>query len=197
MPKNYVLTTSVAVFLLASPAAAEIFINVGNHELLPDTPGQVMRISVTRDSDDTVEGLNFLLQIGDGGAALGGEDGSAPSIMDVDVTTETIFDGNNNGDSIVENTIQYWEIKTTTVAGVVDADGTLANITVDTTGFFSGGFDLKLAQILDRFDTDFAGVSATITNGQVTIIPEPIAAVFLSVGGFALFSRRRRCHMRE
>ena len=181
---------SVMVGLVLSCMATTrgaITIEVGDHELQPNMSSQTIQIPVT--GSDSVQGLNLLVQLGDGGAALGGVDGSAPAITEVETTSGTIFAGNNTGNNVISSSNQFWEVSTTTSSGSVTASGILAVLQIDTTGFSAGQFDLKLADV-SGFDTDFAPVVADITNGTVTVIPEPAAPAILAVGWLLLRNRK-------
>ena len=86
---------------------------------------------------------------------------------------------------------------TTTQSGSVAADGVLAWVTFDTTGLMAsdGPFTLSMNDTLNGA-TDFAGIPATITDGQLSIVavPEPNACtLFLfAFGGLAVRRRGRR-----
>ena len=171
--KRRLLTFLLAWGLSASSALAGPMINIGIHSLAPNMQNQVIAIPVT--GGNAVQGLNLLVQIGDGGLALGGTYSSAPRIQDISITAGTIFASNNTGRIFDEPaTDQFWAIHTTTSSGTVSATGTLALLTVDTSGFTQGSFPLLLADIAGdaNSDTDFAGVPATIINGSINV-PEP------------------------
>jgi len=70
-----------------------IVIDVGEHVLLPNRPGQVIEVLVS--GGDAVQAVHFYAQIGGGGPELGGV--PAPAIESVDILTGTIFEGNNIG----------------------------------------------------------------------------------------------------
>jgi hypothetical protein len=82
---------------------------------------------------------------------------------------------------------QYWISQISTNTGTVAANGLIATLTVDTSGFNigSGPFSLKLSGTPDG-DSDFAPIPVTITNGQLRIIPEPstwgMAACLILIG---------------
>ena len=80
------------------------------------------------------------------------------------------------------------------------AQGRLATLMIDTTGFFGGTWNLSLSDVLPGlgpYDTNFAPTSATISNGSITVVPEPGTLAVLSTAGVALligltWRRRRR-----
>jgi len=91
---------------------------------------------------------------------------------------------NNTGQNSVEERPQAWEQRTTTFAGTAIADGLLARITFDTTGFNTIGqqWDLVLANGF-LGDTDFTLVGADVTNGTVSIVvPEPSSLALAGLG---------------
>ena len=87
----------------------------GQHILLPNTPNQIIPIFVA--GGFSVQGLNFHVQIADGGPEAGGSiDG--PGIQAVDLAgnpiAPTIFTGNNGGQvgMVSLPQVQAWEIST-------------------------------------------------------------------------------------
>jgi hypothetical protein len=105
--------------------------------------------------------------------------------------TGTIFEGNSTGQSDLLSLPQVWVQSTTTAAGTVTAEGLLATLTIDTTGFLDGSFDLSLGDTRDGA-TDFAGLPVDITDGSIRIVPEPttLALLLLGCAGVALGGRR-------
>jgi hypothetical protein len=181
----------IVLLIIASGAGATPVIDVGTHALPGDTPDQQIALLVS--GGDLVAGLNLLLQIGDGGSALGGVDGSAPRIQDISITVGTLFADNNTGRVFDDPaTNQLWEIHTTTSSGTVSASGIVALLTLDTTGFMSGTYPLLLSNIGGdpNADTDFAGIPITILNGSITV-PEP-ACMLVPLGLYLLRPRHRR-----
>ena len=192
----------LAVVLFASVAWAELLIDVGNHPLLPGTAGQTITIDIT--GGDAVGGGTIFLQVADGGpeaipylppGTIVGIDG--PDITAVDILTGTIFDGNNLGDFGGTVVPQAWQSLTYTQAGTaVDGDGLLATVTLDTTGFTSGSWDLSMGSLLGQ--TEFGGVPLRITPGTIfiptdgEIIPEPASCVLLLLGTATLLLWHRR-----
>ncbi len=187
----------LVVWAAASPAMAAVVVDVGDQSLLPNTPGQVFEIFV--DGGDPVAGVQFNLQVADGGPELAGLGGSidGPEITNVDIFTRTIFATNNVGEqgggSIAP---QLWESWTSTTSGTVPAQGLLATVTIDTTGFFAGTWDLWIAPTLQGDSTLLdSGVEVVIENGSITVIPEPSAVAvwsLLGVAGLFLVARRRK-----
>src|SRR5262249_39642151 len=130
-----------------------------------------------------VQGLNFNVQVADGFPNGGGTiDG--PNITGVDLIgtalEPTIFFGNNTGSNASRSDQQVWAVSTTTSAGTVNASGLLAIVTISTVGWSPNSpsdpwtFALQNTQ---ENASDFAGVPATITDGNITIVPEPPSAL--------------------
>jgi hypothetical protein len=176
------------VLLLLGGAAHGATILVGEHNLLPDTPGQTIQIFVT--GGNAVQGLNFNGQVADGGPEVGGSiDG--PNITSADILTGTIFGSNNTGQQDPGSFPQLAIRTTSTSSGTVTADGLLATLSIDTTGFLKGSWPLKLGDTLNG-PTDFAGIPITITDGSIAV-PEPAGAALLLIAGAGVTTRRRRC----
>lgn len=171
--------------------------NAGDILLYPDQAGQEVSFSVTGGAAVEVKGLNFYIQVADGGPeaaavipGLVGKDG--PSIQSIDLLTGTIFVDNNDG--------QYdppdpWPQQTEALIATIPpgwseddpylpdpnppvyAEGLIATVAFDTTGFTADSqyhpWDLMLTDVLDMVDTSFAGlpdtVSTNITNGTISI----------------------------
>ncbi len=162
--------------LVAQDTAATPLIAVGQHGLLPNTPGQTIGIFVS--GGRLVEGVNFNIQVADGGPELGGsQDG--PAITGVDLINGTIFDNNNTGenDLLAMLGLEYPQAAahtTTTLSGSVAASGLLATVTIDTTGFATGTWSLRMANTFNG-PTDFAGIAASITDGSISVGNAPSA----------------------
>jgi hypothetical protein len=149
---------------------------VGNHTLLPNTANQAIELFVT--GGQMVPGLELYVQVGDGGPertqagiATAGTDG--PSISAVDIKTGTIFAG-SSALQINMPSIPQWTDTQIALDSDVAANGKFATIYLDTTGFTSGTYDLKLSGTLvgssvGTLDTRFSLVAAQITNGTITI----------------------------
>lgn len=177
---------------------SQIFIDVGSHDLQPNTPGQIIEISVSGGTG--VQGMNFNVQIADGGTVDG------PDITAVDIlgtgANPTIFFGNANTPTTVRNDPQIRSLFTTTVSDRVNTSGLLAIITLDTTGWFGGSWALALGNTQEGSTTFPDGLAPggeyvpTITEGSITVVPEPVstsvAGVLLLAGGLIWRTRRTR-----
>ena len=196
----------VAVWMLmvTGPAWAGVLnatITVGDHLLQPNQANQ--SISILISGGDQVKGLNFYLQVGDGGPELANYDLPAgtpgPKITSVDLKTGTIYQSVTDVASVLESIPQVatlsFPISTPGVS--VTADGLLATVVLDTTGFFSGTFPLLMNGVLNfpeidgPYTSDFEGIVPTIVNGSITIVPEPTGVSLLLLTG-ALMARRVR-----
>ena len=189
------LKTSVSMLVvcgLVSLASANgtPVIDAGVHSLLPNQAGQTVEIFVT--GGILVQGLEFNVQIGDTTAG--------PVFEGVDILTGTIFGPSNDGifpGSYITPRVAYQG--TTTVQtldvgwgpGFVSTDGLLATLTLDTTGISGGDYNLLLTGT-NEGDTNFAGVLADITNGSLSVIPEPLSLSLMLVGSGLLLRRRSR-----
>ncbi len=177
----------LAIAGLTSPCCASTAdITLGNYLLLPNTPNQTIPVYVSGGA--MVSGVNFNLQVGDGGPASGGTPG--PVFTKLDFVTNSIFQFDYS-DPVDEGSVpqvltEY--ILTANNGDVVSADGLLATVTIDTTGFFPGqAFPLLIANTLNG-PTSFsdAPIPGTMTNGLITIVPEPSSIALLAAGGIVL-----------
>ena len=192
MKKAAILPVALLGLLSDSEAFGQV-INVGAHSLLPDTPGQTIEIRVSGGA--AVQGVDFNVQIADGFPTGGTVDG--PNITGVDIIgtalNPTIFFGNANAPQVLRQDPQMWSLFTTTQSGTVVANGLLGILTIDTTGWFTGNWTLALGNTQEG-PTDFTLVNATITDGSITVVPEPVSSVAVAtllLAG-AVFLRRRR-----
>jgi Ca2+-binding RTX toxin-like protein len=146
-------------------------IHVGHHALAPNTAGQVIPIYVS--GGVPVQGMNFNLQVGDGGPAAGGS-ANGPAIQGLDILTGTIFAANNNGTTDIDgdqtpDLAPLFEGRdTTTGSGFVVAEGLLGTVTVDTTGFNEGQWPLMMSRTVNG-TSDFTVIPAMITDGTLSI----------------------------
>jgi hypothetical protein len=136
------------------------------HTLLPNLPGQQVQIFAT--GGEAVSGIDFFVQIGDGGPTVGGDD-TGPTITSLDLVNGTIFAANNSG-VFTDPAPLIWGAATTTTSETVPVNGLLATLTIDTTGLSTGQFDLILNPP-STGPTAFAdpGVTTNLTNGWLQI----------------------------
>ncbi len=178
MRRFHIVASFVVLLAVTSDYGSAATIDVGHHSLLPNTPGQIIPITVS--GGDEVAGFNLFAQVGDGGPELSdfgyppGTDG--PAIAAVDLKSDTIF-ANVTGpqdDQTGVPQVAISSIEFSTPGESTIADGLLASLTIDTTGFSHGTWDLLLDGVLPMFDngpfqTDFAGIPATIFNGTLEV----------------------------
>jgi hypothetical protein len=207
MRNSIIAALVLALSLLATSAQANLFIDVGDHLLLPNKAGQTVPIYVKADGGEQVLGLHFRAVLGDGGTAAGGVDVGPAMTGDI-IGPGTVFELNNVGVSFDGSLPPLiFDQGTTTSSGsitLIPGLSLLGSITFDTTGLGPGsvsGMPLRMAGSVDGNtaipnyfvgDPDFP---LTIHNGSVTIVPEPasvaLAAIGL-VGVIALAYRRRK-----
>jgi hypothetical protein len=155
---------------------AQIVVDAGHHNLLPNTPGQQIEITVT--GGGPVSGVDFHAQVTDGYPEVPGSALDGPNITAIDLLgTEqhpTIFFTNNATQQDPGSGTQLAFRSVTTASGTVPAEGLLAIVTVDTTGFSSGEFPFRLKDISSEDGPTFfvnadGVVSAEITDGVLSI----------------------------
>ena len=183
-------------------AHGELSIVVGDHNLLPNKSGQTIEIYVTGGSQ--VENVDVYAQIGDGGP-LGGGSIPGPEFTRLDLFDGTsspfIFNGRNTGrasgttNGVIVPQIAHEGTTIPVSTGSFGAGGLLAVFTIDTTGYDSRTWDLRLTGG-NAGDTAFGYggnvVPMTVTNGTITVIPEPASLSILLMGAGLILSRRRR-----
>lgn len=167
---NCALTCTLVFW--AAPFACAAAIDAGMHTLAPNMAGQQVQIHVT--GGEAVSGIDFFVQVGDGGPDVGGDD-TGPKITQLDLATGTIFAANHT-DVFTDPAPArlLWGAATTTNSGTVPANGILATLTIDTTGITTGQFDLILNPP-STGPTAFAdaGVVTNLTNGSLQIGAAP------------------------
>jgi hypothetical protein len=172
--------------LLASAAQAVPTIDVGTITLLANQPGQSFDLFVN--GGGQVQGVDFKIQLGSGFGSPGVVGPDGPNITALDLITGSIFASDNDGgQQNFRADPQYWfQGVVTQSLGGVPANGRLARITVDTTGFTTGSFPLLLTGTFDGA-TDFSDlptdIAANITNGTIQIVPELPDEVHTWTGG--------------
>ncbi len=161
---------SASIEQVESRALLAAAITVGSHTLLPNTPNQTINIIATGDSD--VTGINVRAQLGDGTGA-GAEPVFDAISYDSSIWSSaatTITGGPIGGvEQFVQSSIVFNASGTSVVS-----DGQVFQLSIDTTGFTSGTFDLRLSMTEIGADTAFviaggAEESISITNGTITV----------------------------
>ena len=216
-----VLGLSLALLLgLTSSALADVVVTIGNHNLLPNAAGQTIQLTVSGISGDTtgvapnsVSGLVAAYQTSGGGPGYtGGSPGpkitgidynAGPSIWVVPNTPAgyvpgaAFFDG---GGQLAQQDL------VTTSGHVLVNGGIFVTLTIDTTGFAGGVFPLQMIGdgAEDGIASNFGastflfgqgGGVSNITDGTITIVPEPSSVVlglFAMAGLGAVVIRKRR-----
>jgi len=159
--------------VVEQPVTNQPSINVGTHNLNADMPHQIIQIDIT--GVDVAQGVNFNIQVADGGPEAGGSI-LGPKITRVDIVGGTlggltIFTGNNSGQTDTLVLPQVWESTTTTSSGTVTPNGVLGFVEIDTTGFFNSVmFDLIMSNTVN-YPTDLAGIPVDVTDGKIIITP--------------------------
>ena len=172
----------VCLLLVCQSNAASI--NVGTHNLNANMPDQIIQIDIA--GVDVAQGVNFNIQVADGGSEAGGSI-LGPKITGIDIVGgtlggATIFTGNNVGQTNSLVLPQVWEATTTTGSGTVTTNGVLGFVKIDTTGFFDGQmFNLIMSNTVNN-PTDLAGNSVDVTDGTINVIPEPSSVVLVIIG---------------
>ncbi len=162
------------------PAFADPVVEGGVHYVLPN---DLRTIPVTVSGGELVEGINFYVQLADGGPINGGTV-TAPKIAAIDlVGPGTLFSQSNTGSHAMclpdsGGTYLIWGdwITTQPPDGKIPAAGTLAYITLDTSGAAASDVPYALSFVNvaanyapPGFNTDFAGVAAIIHSGSIII----------------------------
>jgi len=193
--QNKALFAIAAVFSLVTAACAQPVVVLGSHDLRENASGQTIQIFVS--GGDAVQGMNFNVQVADGGPEAGAFGGTidGPAITNVDIFTGTIFESNNTGQAGSGSIVpQVYHAATTTSTGTVSANGLLATITFDTTGFFFmdpvHSWDLVSSNTLNG-PMDFGPIPATISDGTINVVPEPASMALLALGALAMIRRRK------
>lgn len=188
-------TVMAAGCLSVQVAHAASAIDVGIHNLLPNTPNQVVSLFVS--GDELVRGFNLRAQIGDGTGP-----GIEPVFSGVDFTGG-IWDAHpiTTLGGPVDGALQYAQASVDfSESGVtVTANGLVAKALVSTVGIMQGTFDLTLTSADIGEDTDFIRVGGgtfvpSITNGSLVIVPEPQALAWLALAGIVI--TRVACRIR-
>lgn len=161
-------------------------------------PGQVISVNVS--GTEQVAGLNFYLQLGDGGVFVGGSE-TAPVITGVDLITNTIFASNHTTPTADTVEPLAYAGGVTTNSGTVLANGLMATITVDTSSLQGNSFTMRLVGVapsLGGFDTELLAADSTpiamnFAEQVVTVaVPEPGTLFLLGLTSASMLLRPKR-----
>ncbi len=201
-----VLGLSLAIVLCLTAVAQAIpTIVVGNHNLLPNTAGQSVPITISGIDPGTVNGAFLSVQIGDGN----GVGNTGPSLTSFQWSAPpTIFNAPNTPSGLNAQTDDFGQGDQLANSGVLtvsgftnQASGLLVTLIVDTSGINGGVFDLLLTGgLIPDFlgDTDILSTEfENITNGTLTVVPIPepssvVLGLFAIAGLGAVAIRKRR-----
>lgn len=177
-----------AVSLAGTPT-----IDVGTIIVEPNKPNQTVQVWVT--GGDAVSAFNLRAQIGNGvhASPVFQSASFAGGIWDAYANTVT-----GEVPAGFEQYAQY-SVAFNTANQTVPANGLLATLTIDTTGFTTDAYySLKLSGAdLIGADSNFAAsggtdLAANITNGTIhVVVPEPGPLSLLAIAAVALGWRRR------
>jgi hypothetical protein len=202
-PSSDTIVASLAVLLLMAASTKAALINVGDYVFAPNTGVHTLTIAVS--GNEKISGEDFYAQIGDGGSFNHGTN-DHPTFSNVDIITGTPFATNNVGafgDASAGGNAAHrliWVDGTTTSSGTVQLQPTsiLATISIDTQSAPLGKFSLDLTGVANTlgsfntklYDSTGAPIPLTVTNGSITIVPEPSLNAVLAIVP-ALFMLRR------
>ena len=190
-----------AVLCMSLTAQASTSFVAGFH-ILPNVPG-LYPIQIKAFGTDNLQGVNLSLLTGTNGGDATASIPDAPTLNSVSVVSAgTLFNTNNNTESIGFAGSNVWQGGTATLAGFLvggaDAFGNVvANVIIDTTGFGPGVYPLSVSGGLGGLLTpsDWGGSSVpTWTDGTISIVPEPSSVVFglFAIAGLGAVAIRRR-----
>jgi hypothetical protein len=171
-------------------ANAQLSIEVGHFNLIPNTPGQEIEIQVrnTSLSPISVAGLSLNVQVADSGPAPGLGHIAGPAITKVDILKGSVFEFNNTGQQDAGSSFQFANWTTTTDSETVtfepQSSTPLAILTLDTTGFTTpASWNFNLGNTINGptmyFDSEGGESFPSISDGTLSV-PEPTTMVLLA-----------------
>lgn len=195
------LVVSAITLCCLTAAQAQLVVNVGDR-LLPPNTTTTLDLTVQNPSAAAVEigGLNFNLEL----------ESTGPAVQNVDLKNGTIFDSTDFASQSNLDTLDPDHQRAVTIVLLTDPGATpftldpgaseiFAKVAISTAGFSSGGpWSMNLEDTFNLATTflDSGGnpITATITDGTLTVVPEPNASLVVAglLLGAAAFARRWR-----
>lgn len=204
---------ALALLLALSPLARANSIVVGNHNLLPNTPGQVVNLMVTgTDQYNSFDLKSFINGGLAGGPAISHVFGDPAAAIPATNLVGSVWEGGNGGIGVnypegtttVGSGYQTFATFTTLMGELTTANGIVVSLTFDTTGVAPGVYSFSLTDGPMGPTAMFAGYDLetwepivtplTIVNGTLTVVPEPASLVTaaLAIAGLLAVAIRRR-----
>jgi hypothetical protein len=172
---------------------------VGSPTIVANSPTASWTFTIAGGVSSSVSGLNFNIQVGDGTVG--------PPVTGIDLITGTPFAAlastqQPNGPQPPNQHAAFWNVTTpgSPPATISVSPGKwVGTVTFNTTGFTSGSWPLHLDATANGpttyLDSNGDPISTLITDGTLTIVPEPSAyAALAGVAclGFGFLARRSR-----
>lgn len=183
MKLNVTFLAFLACALLGGTVSkASIVVTFGNSQSVRLVGGQAVQIVEFYASGEGifVDGLEFNIQIDDGGSDLGGTS-IGPVISSIDLVTGTIFQVASPEQQDVE-TLMRARQSTVDTAFAVEANGLIATVAFNTTESPIGQYDLLLLGVAGQFNTTFFNVgvplAADVRNGNMNVVAIPESSTF-------------------
>jgi hypothetical protein len=162
--KKFLFCIAAALTCLAAGNnLSAVSLDVGELFMPPDTQRE---FTLSLSGDAEIEGLNFVMQVGDG------IEGPTVSNLDI-VFAGSVFGANNLG-QFFDGDSRTVLASTVTESGTVPISGKpIVRFTLDSTGLLAGSqYSLKVKDIIVAdmtWETDLAGFPLDLTNGWITI----------------------------
>jgi hypothetical protein len=200
MNKRVLIFLGLLVFV-PSMALATVTISAGNHVLLPNTPGQVIDILISTDAADGINALDLYMDVNGGNPAApvitNYNTQALPTIWGAAATTHSVY--GPPYEPPPPTLVFATGVFLNNSASNVPASGILAQLEIDTTGFFPGDGPWPLRLENNDWGETVTGNSSgpllfVRVDGEISIVPEPssvVLALFAAAAMGAVVIRRR------